>query len=497
MEDEAATAPQTNYPNYASDKETFRSFLSEFVYPRTIESDDEPPYKKSLQSIKNREEGSSTFTLYLSDLLQWDAIRGGDLAQNVVGNTKRYISLFSDAMDEELKEMEITRPGGIVLDSIDVLHEQRMAQQARDRERDINGNNENNNNNNNNLNRNGNLANDPAAVINGNNPGGPGAAVNAFPPVLMRRYELRILPVHVPRPQQSNNTNAANTDTAKVLEDDDDDGMQKNNRSSSKGLSLREIRSSSIGQLVTITGMIVRTSDVKPHCIVATYTCDKCGCEVYQEIKGREFMPLRQCPTSECDPNGTGGGDTLFLQTRGSKFIKFQEFKLQELPNQVPIGHIPRCMSVHVHGELTRSAMPGDVVTIDGIFLPLRQEGGFRSIRAGLVATTFLEASRVTTHKKSYDDKSSRVDPELIEKVIQVAHSVDPVGRLSRSIAPEIFGMEDVKRALLLQLVGGAERKQKDGMRIRGDINICLMGDPGVAKSQLLKYIASMAPRGV
>jgi len=357
-----------------------------------------------------------------------------------------------------------------------------MAQQAREREQRQDYNNLIINNNNNN----GNLANDPAALLNNNN--GAGAAVNDFPPLLMRRYELRILPVHATR----SNENGTISTAAKVLDDNNDD---KNNNV--RGLSLREVRSSSIGQLVTITGMIVRASDVKPHCVVATYTCDKCGCEVYQEIKGREFMPLRQCPTTECDPNGTGGGDTLFLQTRGSKFIKFQELKLQELPHQVPIGHIPRCMSIHVHGELTRSAMPGDVVTIDGVFLPLRQEGGFRAIRAGLVATTFLEATRIVTHKKSYDDKSSHVDPKLIEEVIQVAHSVDPVGRLSRSIAPEIFGMEDVKRALLLQLVGGAERKQKDGMRIRGDINICLMGDPGVAKSQLLKYIASVAPRGV
>lgn len=71
------------------------------------------------------------------------------------------------------------------------------------------------------------------------------------------------------------------------------------------------------------------------------------------------------------------------------------------------------------------------------------------------------------------------------------------MGTLSTAIAPEIFGHEDIKRALLLMLVGGCTRKLPDGMRIRGDINICLMGDPGVAKSQLLKHVASIAPRGV
>ena len=147
-----------------------------------------------------------------------------------------------------------------------------MAQQAREREQRQDYNNLNNNNNNNN----GNLANDPAALLNNNN--GAGAAVNDFPPLLMRRYELRILPVHATR----SNENGTISTAAKVLDDNNDD---KNNNV--RGLSLREVRSSSIGQLVTITGMIVRASDVKPHCVVATYTCDKCGCEVYQEIKGR------------------------------------------------------------------------------------------------------------------------------------------------------------------------------------------------------------------
>ena len=157
-------------------------------------------------------------------------------------------------------------------------------------------------------------------------------------------------------------------------------------------------------------------------------------------------------------------------------------------------------MPVHVHGELTRSAMPGDIVTIDGVFLPSRVEGGYRSIRAGLIATTYLEATRITVHKKSYDDRvdsNTQADASIVDKVLEVANGEDPVGRLARSIAPEIFGHEDVKRSLLLQLVGGCERKLPDGMRIRGDINICLMGDPGVAKSQLLKYISSLAPRGV
>jgi DNA replication licensing factor MCM7 len=86
---------------------------------------------------------------------------------------------------------------------------------------------------------------------------------------------------------------------------------------------------------------------------------------------------------------------------------------------------------------------------------------------------------------------------EMEKMIDEAADEPDVFEKLARSIAPEIFGLTDVKKALLLQLVGGITRQMSDGMKIRGDINICLMGDPGVAKSQLLKYIATVAPRGV
>jgi len=152
---------------------------------------------------------------------------------------------------------------------------------------------------------------------------------------------------------------------------------------------------------------------------------------------------------------------------------------------------------------MTRQATPGDVVTIDGIFLPQRvAESGYRAMKAGLISTTFLEAQNIVVSKKSYDDSmadslSEEARKKLDNEIMKVATGEDPVRTLSCSIAPEIYGHEDIKRALLLQLVSGCTRVLPDGMRIRGDINICLMGDPGVAKSQLLKHVASVAPRGV
>ncbi|CAM9841099.1 unnamed protein product, partial [Sphacelaria rigidula] len=206
----------------------------------------------------------------------------------------------------------------------------------------------------------------------------------------------------------------------------------------------------------------------------------------------RQFTPVESCPSQSCRTNKTHG--KLSMQTRGSRFMRYQEVRIQELPDQVPIGHIPRAMTVQCRAGLTRQCSPGDIVTMSGIFLPVRYQG-FRAMKAGLIADTFLQAQHIFRHKKGYDEME--VSASMEAAVDEAAEDPEVFSKLARSIAPEIYGHEDIKKALLLQLVGGVTRKLPDGMRIRGDINICLMGDPGVAKSQLLKYIASVAPRGV
>jgi DNA replication licensing factor MCM7 len=164
------------------------------------------------------------------------------------------------------------------------------------------------------------------------------------------------------------------------------------------------------------------------------------------------------------------------------------------MAEQVPVGHIPRMLTVLCHGALVRRINPGDVVDIAGIFLPTPYTG-FKAIRAGLLTDTYLEAQHVTQHKKAYEDLA--IDNRVFKRIEQYRASGHVYEYLAKSIAPEIYGHLDVKKALLLLLVGGVTKEMGDGMRIRGDINICLMGDPGVAKSQLLKYITKVAPRGV
>ena len=264
-------------------------------------------------------------------------------------------------------------------------------------------------------------------------------------------------------------------------------------RSKVHSLSVRQIHADSVGHMIKLRGIITRVSEVKPLLQVGTYTCEQCGYEIYQEVNSTAFMPLIECPSEECKANGVRG--QLFLQSRGSRFLKFQEARIQELTDQVPMGHIPRSMTVNLYGDLCRNVNPGDHVIIDGIYMP-RPYSGFKAIKAGLLTDTYLLAQSIEQLKiRAHISDQGVVDD--MEEFQALAADPQLYDRLAKSLAPEIYGHVDVKKALLLLMVGGVNRTLPDGMKIRGDVNICLMGDPGVAKSQLLKYISKIAPRAV
>ncbi|XP_011302401.1 DNA replication licensing factor Mcm7 [Fopius arisanus] len=257
-----------------------------------------------------------------------------------------------------------------------------------------------------------------------------------------------------------------------------------------KQVSVREIKAANIGKLTTVRGIVTRCTEVKPMMVCATYTCDQCGAETYQSIQSLSFKPLDTCVSDDCKVNKSGG--RLYIQTKGSKFVKFQEIKLQEHSDQVPVGHIPRTLTIYCRGETTRNCLPGDHIIVTGIFLPLAKTGFNPSAGGGLLSETFLEAHQLTplTNLVTIDDTSKQLTQEELEGLT----GDDFYSKLATSIAPEIYGLEDVKKALLLLLVGGTDKKKGD-IKIRGNLNICLMGDPGVAKSQLLGFITRLAPR--
>ncbi|KAF7194758.1 DNA replication licensing factor mcm7 [Pseudocercospora fuligena] len=393
-------------------------------------------YMNMLQDVSDRK--SSQILIDLDDLQEYERALDNDgvstlnLVSSIERNAHHYIEILSRAVDECLPRPE--QEPNFKDDVLDII----MSQRSKRNEAVI--------------------AQQEANVEDG-------IPESIFPPELTRRYTLNFKPI---TPSGSSSQKGG------------------------KALAVRQVRGEHLGHLITIRGIATRVSDVKPSVQVNAYSCDRCGHEIFQPITSKSFTPLVECTSPDCQENKAKG--TLFLSTRASKFLPFQEVKIQEMADQVPVGHIPRQLTIHCHGELVRQVNPGDVVDIAGIFLPTPYTG-FKAIRAGLLTDTYLEAQYVHQHKKAYDDMV--LAPTTIRRMTELERSGQLYEYLSRSIAPEIFGHLDVKKALLLQLIGGVTKEMGDGMRIRGDINVCLMGDPGVAKSQLLKYITKVAPRGV
>jgi DNA replication licensing factor MCM7 len=115
-----------------------------------------------------------------------------------------------------------------------------------------------------------------------------------------------------------------------------------------------------VGSFVCVRGIVTRVTDVAPQVRVVCYICQVCGYESYQPVNDKDFTPLKACPSPVCRRNENQG--KLSLQTRGSKFVRYQSVRLQEMHTEVPVGHIPRTTTVRVYGGLTRVMKPGDLV---------------------------------------------------------------------------------------------------------------------------------------
>merc|ERR1711881_384405 len=246
-----------------------------------------------------------------------------------------------------------------------------------------------------------------------------------------------------------------------------------------------------IGKLIAVKGIVTKATAVKPLMQVATYVCTMCTHETYQPVNSLNFTPREFCESKECKTNKTGG--RLNLQNRASKYTKFQEVNIQEHTDEVPVGHIPRSLTVLAIGEVTRQAQPGDHVQVTGVYLPMAGGSGFAKMNSGLKYNdTYLEAHRIVQMNKSQESEMDSTDLTQ-EELDQLGE--DLYDRLAISIAPEIYGHEDIKKALLILLVGGKDQVAEGSLKIRGCTHILLMGDPGVAKSQLLGFVDRLAPR--
>ncbi|ORM40313.1 DNA replication licensing factor MCM7 [Babesia sp. Xinjiang] len=257
-------------------------------------------------------------------------------------------------------------------------------------------------------------------------------------------------------------------------------------------MKMKTVNADYIGCLSLIEVDVTRVGLLKPRVQVATYECDSCHGHTYKAIQGPNFLPITDCV--ECSTRNNTRG-TLKFHPRLSKFEKYQEMRVQEPLYHLAEGELPKSLKCELFGELTQKLRPGDSVLLYGILLPMVQSS-YNPQRSALLAEKVFRVLSLE-HQKKVLDTSKSSDSELARRIEALRNDPDLYDRLAYSIAPEIYGHDDVKKALLLQLVGGVTREKKDGGIIRGSIHILLLGDPGVAKSQLLKKVCLISSRGV
>ncbi|MDP2439888.1 MAG: minichromosome maintenance protein MCM [archaeon] len=299
----------------------------------------------------------------------------------------------------------------------------------------------------------------------------------------------------------------------------DDVRLQLRTHNLARVHSMRELNPIDVDTLISIRGMVIRASPIIPELKEAYFECERCK-KAHTTYVDRGWV-TEPAACSDCRVRRC-----LRIVHNRCIFANKQMIKLQETPDSIPEGETPNSVTMFVFDDLVDVVLPGDRVTVTGIFraTPTRKSPIQRNLntlyRTHLDAIHFHKSRRARQAASNPEsdntivsiDSSSMADsdvisdhvlhddPEALERRIQeLAALPDIQERLLRSFAPSIWEMDDVKKALLCQLFGGVT-KASDGVsmsRLRGDINILLCGDPGTSKSQLLQYVHKLAPRGI
>ena len=257
---------------------------------------------------------------------------------------------------------------------------------------------------------------------------------------------------------------------------------------------LREINADVIDKMVSVSGMVVRSSEIKPLARKIGYRCFNCNkITVSEEMKKLVAKKPTKCP--EC------GEKDLELDPEGSVFIDFQMVRLQELPEDLPAGQLPHYVEVTVMADLVDKCRPGDRIFLTGI-VRIEQEPAGPQAKATLFRLRmegnnieYLGGRAGSKDERSVYRLAISVDDE--RQIITIANKSDAYEKLIASFAPHVYGHEILKEAILLLIIGSVTKKLTDGSQRRGDLNLLLVGDPGVAKSEMLKFAAKIAPRGL
>ena len=279
---------------------------------------------------------------------------------------------------------------------------------------------------------------------------------------------------------------------------------------------LRDLNPSDMDKLVCIKGLVIRTTPIIPDMKDAFFKCGVCGHSVNVSLDRGRIREPTECPRARCQSK-----NSLQIVHNRCSFEDKQVIKLQETPDAVPAGQTPHSVSVCVYNDLVDFCKAGDRVELTGIFkvTSVRVNPRMRTVksvhktyvdvlhvqkvdrkRMGADTSTLDQGEDEEAHVNGTSlDEVRKVTPEEEEKIKETAARPDIYDLLSRSLAPSIYEMDDVKKGILLQLFGGTNKTFHKGgsPKYRGDINVLLCGDPSTAKSQILAYVHKIAPRGV
>lgn len=272
-------------------------------------------------------------------------------------------------------------------------------------------------------------------------------------------------------------------------------------RSTANLMAMRDLHAENISRLVRIPGIVISASVPSSRVTRLHLMCRDCRAvkTILVSSGFGGFVLPRQCDAPKVDPSLRCSVDPYVILHERCAFVDAQTIKLQEAPDMVPVGELPRHMLLSMDRALCGKVVPGASIIVTGIFSTFTSGRSGAQPNAVALRTPYL---RVVGMEIDTGGAGGRGVPRVF-----TAEEEDEFGRMSKtpnlydkfaaSIAPSIFGSTDIKKAITCLLFGGSKRVLPDGMRLRGDINVLLLGDPGTAKSQLLKFTEKVAPIAV
>lgn len=273
----------------------------------------------------------------------------------------------------------------------------------------------------------------------------------------------------------------------KILEEHKTFNVTLTGEFGSHKVSPRSLTSTLLGKLVQVRGIVTRCTLVRPKMVRSVHYCPATGGSTSREY--RDVTSNRGLPTPTVYPTRDIEGNLLTTQFGLCTFVDQQVLTVQELPETAPPGQLPRSVEIVLEGDLRDAAKPGDRVSCVGVYKPVppRASGSISGVFRALVIATGVEQINHEATGPSFTE----ID---YDNIVDLASEEDVIDQLASSLAPSIYGYSWIKKALVLLLAGGRERTLQNGTHLRGDINCLLVGDPGVAKSQLLRAVMNIAP---